>query len=91
MSGVHAGRERSGVGDVTVKSMGEMGKDFFTNFFQPYLENIYGTSCNAGSRGLIPELIPPPSLERFALSFGGGSHLGVPFGFSSEAPERWEN
>ncbi len=42
-----------GVG-VSVPSMGEMGKDFYPNLLQPFLENIDRRSCNDGSRELIP-------------------------------------
>ncbi len=52
MSGVQVGKG-VGVGE-TVQSMGEMGKDFCTNFLQPFLENIARRSCNYGSRELIP-------------------------------------
>ncbi len=34
--------------------MGEMGKDFCPNFFQPFLESIDRKSCNDGGRELIP-------------------------------------
>ncbi len=49
MGGVQAGRgggvgEREG--EVSDKSMGEMGKGFCPNFLQPFLENIDGRSCN---------------------------------------------
>ncbi len=60
---------------MNVKSMGETGKDFSPNFLLPYLD---GTNCFDGSRRLIPELIPHSTLKKFAISFGGGSHLGVP-------------
>ncbi len=41
-------------GGVNVQSMGEMGKDFCTNFLQRFLENIDRRSCNYGNRELIP-------------------------------------
>ncbi len=45
--------ERGG-GVVSVQSMGEIGKDFCSNFLQPSLENIDRKSCNDGSRELMP-------------------------------------
>ncbi len=38
-----------GIGEVSVQSMREMGKDFCPNFLQPFLENV-----DDGSRGLVP-------------------------------------
>ncbi len=62
---------------MSVQSMGEMGKDFCPNFLHPFLENIDRMSCNNGSRELIP-ILHKPSSKMPTLSFGGGSHLGVP-------------
>ncbi len=39
---------------VSVQSKGEMGKDFFLNFLQPFLEKIDTRMCKDGSRELIP-------------------------------------
>ncbi len=78
MGGVHVGR--GGVGErgwVSVESMGGMGKDFCPNILQPFLENIERRNCNDGSRELIP-VFDNPNQKRPTLSFGGGSHLGVP-------------
>ncbi len=41
-------------GGMSVESMGEMGKDFCSNFLQPFLENIDRRSGTDGSRELIP-------------------------------------
>ncbi len=49
---------------VSVKSRGEMGKDFCPNFLQPFLENIDRRSCNLGSRELIP-VFHNPLLRRW--------------------------
>ncbi len=57
MGGVQVGKGggvREKGGWVSVQSMGEMGKDFYPNFLQPFLENIHRRSCNDGSRELIP-------------------------------------
>ncbi len=35
-----------GDGEMSVQSMGEMGKDFCLNFLQPFLEKIDRRSCN---------------------------------------------
>ncbi len=43
-----------GNGEMCVPSIGEMGKDFYANFLQPFLENIDRGSCNDGIRELIP-------------------------------------
>ncbi len=40
-------------GEMCVQSMGEMEKDFYPNFLQPFLESIDRRSCNDGSRELI--------------------------------------
>ncbi len=45
--------ERGGGGDVSVQSMGEMGKDFCPNFLQPFLGNIDRKGCSDGSQELI--------------------------------------
>ncbi len=45
---------KGGGGGRSVQSMGEMGKDFCSNFLQPFLENIDRRSCNDGSRELSP-------------------------------------
>ncbi len=50
------GREKGGV---SVKSMGEMRKDFCPNFLQPFLENIDRRSCSDGTRKLIPVVHNP--------------------------------
>ncbi len=65
-----------GKGGVSVQSLGEMGKDFYLNFLQPFLENIDRKSCNDESREFIPVFHNPH--RKCRLSFGGGSHLGVP-------------
>ncbi len=44
------GREKGGM---SVQSMGEMGKDFWPNFLQSFLENIDRRTCNDGSWQLI--------------------------------------
>ncbi len=56
MGGVHGGKG----GRVSVQSMGEMGKDFYPSFLQPFLENVDGRSCNDGSQELIPIFHNPP-------------------------------
>ncbi len=61
-------------GGVSVQPMGEMGKDFCPNFLQPFLEIIDRRSCNDGAYSSISQ----PSTKMPTLSFGGGSHLGVP-------------
>ncbi len=86
MGGVQVARGGEGR---SVKSMGEIGKDFSLKFLLPYLENIDGASCFDGSRRLIPELIPQPSLKRFAISFGDGSHLGVPCRIGPLGRDEW--
>ncbi len=43
-----------GNGEMSVQSMGEMGKNFSPNFLQPFLENIDRKSCNDGIRELVP-------------------------------------
>ncbi len=53
-------------GGVSVNSMGEMGKDFCANFLQNFRGNIDRRSW----RELFQYFM--------TLSFGGGSHLGVP-------------
>ncbi len=62
------GRGRGKGNWVSVRSMGEMGKDFCLNFLQSFLETIDWRSCNDGSRELIPvfhdphrKCRPPPS------------------------------
>ncbi len=57
--------------------MGEMRKDFSPNFPQPFLENIDRRSRNDGSREPIP-VFHNPHPKMPTLSFGAGSHLGVP-------------
>ncbi len=57
VNGWCAGGKGGGVGERGLgecQSMGEMGKDFFPNFLQPFLENIDRRRCNDGSRELIP-------------------------------------
>ncbi len=64
-------------GEMNVQSMGEMGKDFYPNFLQPFLENIEKRICNDGSWELIPFFSQPsPKMQTFP--FGSGSQLGVP-------------
>ncbi len=65
------GVSERGVG-VSVRSMGEMGKDLCPNFLQPFLENIDRRSCNDGNRELIPlfhnpyrKCLPSPSVRTF--------------------------
>ncbi len=58
--------------DMDVQLIGKVGKDFYSKFLQPLLENIDERYSDDGSRGPIP--IP----KGLILSFGGGSHLGVP-------------
>ncbi len=41
-----------------------MGKDFFPNFLQPFLENTDKGSCNDGSRELIPVFHSPHQICR---------------------------
>ncbi len=41
-------------GEMSVHSMGEIGKYFCPNFLQLFLENSDRRSCNDGSRELIP-------------------------------------
>ncbi len=48
-----------GDGEMSVQSMGEIGKDFCPNILQPFLENIDRRSCNDGSRELIPVFCNP--------------------------------
>ncbi len=62
------GREKGGM---SVQSMGATGKDFCLKFLQPFLENIDRRSCN-------DESWEKSSPKMATLSFGGGSHLGVP-------------
>ncbi len=50
MGGVQVGGGEYRNGDTSVQSMGEMEKDFCSNFLQPFLENIDKTSCNDGSQ-----------------------------------------
>ncbi len=40
--------------EMSVQSMGEMGKNFCPNFLQPFLEIIDGRGCADGSQELIP-------------------------------------
>ncbi len=68
------GREKGGM---SVQSMGEMGKDFCPNFLQSFLENIDRRSCDDGGLAAYSN-ISQPSPKMPTLSFGGGSHLGVP-------------
>ncbi len=48
------GGVKVGWGEMSVQSMGEMGKDFRTNFLQPFLENIDRRSGFDGNRELSP-------------------------------------
>ncbi len=50
--------------EVSVQSMGEMGKYFCPNFLQPFFENIDRRSCNDGRRELIP-VFHEPRLRRW--------------------------
>ncbi len=43
-----------GIVEMSVQSMGEMGKDFLPNFIQPFLENNDRRSRNDGNQKLIP-------------------------------------
>ncbi len=52
------------------------GERLLSNFLQPLLEKFTIRSCNDGSRELIPVFHNSP--KTLTLSFGGGSHLGVP-------------
>ncbi len=64
-------------GGMSVQSKGDMGKDFCSNFLQPFLENINRRSCNDGNREFIP-VFHNPHRKMLTFSFGGGSHLVVP-------------
>ncbi len=55
----------------------QWGRDFCPNFLQPFLENIDRGSCNDESRELFP-VIHNNSPKIPTLSFGAGSHVGVP-------------
>ncbi len=59
MGGVQVGWG-GGVGKwgMCVQSMGEMGKDFYPNFLQHFVENIDRRSCNDGSRELTQVFHP---------------------------------
>ncbi len=48
-----------GNGDMTVQSMGEMGKDFCPDFLQPFHEIIGNGSRYDGGRELIPIFLNP--------------------------------
>ncbi len=54
MGGVQVEWGEKGNGEMSVKSMLEMGKDFCPSFLQPFLENIDRRSCDDGSQVLIP-------------------------------------
>ncbi len=65
----NGGREEGGliVGKMGAMSSvvhGEMEKDFFPNFLQPFLENINLGSHNDGSRKLIPVFCDPHRKSR---------------------------
>ncbi len=49
-SGVNLGKG----GGMSVRSMGEMGKDFCPNVLTPFLGNIDRRGCYDGSRELVP-------------------------------------
>ncbi len=44
---------RSGTGEMSVQSIGEAGKDFCSNFIQPFLENIDRRSRNDVNQELL--------------------------------------
>ncbi len=54
MDGVQVGRGGVGERRGECSVNGGMGKDFCSNFLQPFLENIDRMSCDDGSRELIP-------------------------------------
>ncbi len=60
--------------EISVKSLGKMGKYFCPHFLHPFLENIDRRSCPDGCRGLFQYT------KTLNLSFGGGSYLGEYFG-----------
>ncbi len=63
---------------MSVQSMVEMGKDFCSNFIQPFLEDIDRRSLKGGIRKLIPVLHNPHQNGR--SSPPAVEHLeGVPF------------
>ncbi len=47
------------MGEMSVQSMEEVGKDFCTNFTQTFLENIHRRKCNGESLELIPPFHSP--------------------------------
>ncbi len=57
-------------GEMSVQSIGEMGKDFCPKFLQPFLEYIDRRSCNDEAGSLFQYFT--------TFFFGGGSHLGEP-------------
>ncbi len=59
---------------MSAHSMGEMGKDFCPNFLQLSLKMLTGGTVTPESYSSITQ----PSSKMLTLSFGGGSHLGVP-------------
>ncbi len=68
-------------GDECSAKWGEMGKDFYPNFLQPFQRNIDRKSCNDGSRELIlvfhiPHRKRRPSPSALARSLE--SMVGVP-------------
>ncbi len=65
MGGVQVGRGGEGR---SVQSMGEMGKDFYPNFLQPFLKKIDRMSYNDGNRELIPIFHSPHRKCRPSLS-----------------------
>ncbi len=58
VNGYCAGGKGGGEGS-SVQSMGEMGKDFCPNSFQPFFETIGRRSCNDGSRELVLVFLNP--------------------------------
>ncbi len=53
-------------GEMSVQSMGKMGKDFRPNFSHPFHERINRGSCNDGSWELFPYFT---ALEDFEFNF----------------------
>ncbi len=78
MGGVQVvrGEGRKMGGEVSVQSTVEVEKDFCPNCLQPFLENMDRRSCNDVAGSLFSISQPSPKMP--TVSFGGGSHLGVP-------------
>ncbi len=65
MGGVGVGQAGGGdLVELSIQSVGDMGKDFFPSFLQSFCENIDRRSCNDGSRELIPVLHNPHQKRR---------------------------